>query len=83
MKEYGEITGPRGWVSVSSFLPTLKHNVKHYGSYAFVWVVVNGEAKSAIYKDGKFRVNGVEVNTDYWMDYDECTETRPKPNQKS
>lgn len=77
MRELGEITGPRGW-RPSTEVPTLKHTVDSYGSYAFVWVVVDGEAKSAIYKDGKFRVNGVEVNSEYWMDYDECTETRPK-----
>lgn len=80
MKEYGEITGPRGWIKTLDSLPTPTHHVCNYGSYAFVWIVVNGEAKSAIYKDDKFLVNGKEVKADEWMDYDECTETRPKSN---
>ena len=77
MRDLGEITGPRGWRPKSDE-PKLKHTVDSYGSYAFVWVIVNGEAKSAIYKDGKFLVNGVVVDSEYWMDYDESTETRPK-----
>lgn len=78
MKHFNNDAGRKGWRKTSDYTPEYKHAVEGYdGEYAFVWVIEGSEAKSAIYHNGEYRINGRRVEPQYFMRYEECEDTRP------